>query len=115
MAKFDRIVFEQPFPDPMPDFFLAYNLTARVWVTDRVKQLIERRGFTGVHFIAPEDYKLDDPLYRQPGDIAMAKIKDPTKFLREHVLKIDEAEQRKAAKKSSAKPTRKPIAKKPKR
>lgn len=111
MAKFDRIVFEQPLPKPMPDMFVAYNLTARVWVADRVKRLIEENGFTGVHFVAPEDYKLDDPLYREPGDIAMAKIKDPDAFLREHVRKCEEAERLKAEK-QAAKTARKKAAKK---
>lgn len=93
-AKFDRVVFEQPFPSPTPDMFLAHNLTARVWVADRVKRLIEDEGFTGVRFTAPEDYKLDDPLYRQPGDIAMAKIKDPAAFLKKHVEMLDEEQRR---------------------
>jgi hypothetical protein len=64
-----------------------------------------------VHFVAPEDYKLDDPLYREPGDIAMAKIKDPDAFLREHVRKLDQAERLKAEK-QAAKTARKKATKK---
>jgi len=91
---YSRIVLERPLPIPMPDLFMAHNSPAMIFVSDRLKRIMEDHRVTGVRYIHPLDEQWGDFTTIEIDDVHMVDIDDPEEFLRQEREELRRAAER---------------------